>query len=59
MSQENIKLQVTLSPEVYKVLTMWAKWHGESPSSFARIIISQQCQDNLEKILERDKMREE
>lgn len=50
--EENLRVNITLSPYVFKKLRDWAKLHGKTPSAYAGQIVSARVEANLD-IIER------
>jgi len=49
-SEENLRIQITLSPDEAKALKLWAAYHGKPPATYAAQIVASRIESNLDLI---------
>lgn len=48
--EENVRISITLSPDEYRNLVVWARYHGKPPTTYAGQIIGARVEANLDEI---------
>lgn len=50
MEDKTVRIQITLSKEVWKRLKLWGAFHGKAPTTFAAQIVSSRVEANIDTI---------
>lgn len=44
---DQVRIRISLSPDEYRMLTLWARWHNRPPATYAAQIVSARLEANV------------